>query len=305
MNSNSTGKQHPKRNDWFDWWLSDEQPGPKAQQQIRHFRVKQANSYRKRNVPTPKPPQVAPAADSDGKSLVINLSIPKIKPPKFDFIKVKNGKYQLDLKLTSLRTLAVIICGVILASVAFSHLFSRSSAPASTTGSEAAQAASNSNSLPKISGETQTAAGQNLQSGFSANSSNKATAPGGASPTFTPAVPITESELIKPTPIRTAYDPSRKVYTIMDSFRGAPLTINEQALPSLQPEANQAAVKENAAQVGIAQPISLPASTAYMVTDSKTNIQTVIFYVRNVLVYVNSLVQHSADDWKGYISLFQ
>jgi hypothetical protein len=91
----------------------------------------------------------------------------------------------------------------------------------------------------------------------------------------------------------------------MDSFRGAPLTINEQALPSLQPEANQAAVKENAAQVGIAQPISLPASTAYMVTDSKTNIQTVIFYVRNVLVYVNSLVQHSADDWKGYISLFQ
>jgi hypothetical protein len=164
MNSNSTGKQHPKRNDWFDWWLSDEQPGPKAQQQIRHFRVKQANSYRKRNVPTPKPPQVAPAADSDGKSLVINLSIPKIKPPKFDFIKVKNGKYQLDLKLTSLRTLAVIICGVILASVAFSHLFSRSSAPASTTGSEAAQAASNSNSLPKISGETQTAAGQNLQS---------------------------------------------------------------------------------------------------------------------------------------------
>ncbi|MDB5160657.1 MAG: hypothetical protein JWO96_37 [Candidatus Saccharibacteria bacterium] len=78
--------RYSRRDDWFDWWLSDEPPGLEARQKIRQKRVERANTYRPRemvgapvvNAPTPT-------------NITINLQFPKIKIPAARLAKLRSS----------------------------------------------------------------------------------------------------------------------------------------------------------------------------------------------------------------------
>jgi hypothetical protein len=298
-----------RRSDWFDWWLADEAPAPAAREEIRRFRVKQANTYKRRG---PSAEQTANHAatqpNSDGKSLVINLSIPKIKLPKLNYIKITTKNNQINLKINDPKALAVVVCSAALALLVLGHLFSHHSPAGTTSNPEIAAASSAAPTTTSLSGAQSTTAQapQTAGSSSSAKTSAKKLPAGGSSPDFTPAVPVTKPDLANSPPVRSAYDASRGVYTVMDTFKGAPVTINEQKLASSDPKSAQDAVKQNADQISAKDPVTLAnGSTAYMITDSKTGSQTIIFAVRNVLIYVNSLASHTNSDWRDYLNLFQ
>jgi hypothetical protein len=297
-----------KRSDWFDWWLSDEAPAPAAREEIRRFRVKQANTY-KRRAPSAKQASRNAAAQpqSDGKNLVINLTMPKIRLPKFDFIKISTKNNQLNLKVTNPRALAITACTAVLAVVVLAHVFGHHAPSAASGNTEIAKASLGTPGTASLSG----AQASNAQSPQAASTSaGKATAAktaaSGSKPKFTPVVPVTKPDLANSPFARSAYDDSSGIYTVMDTFKGAPVTINEQDLGSSDAKANQEAVKQNADQIKADQPITLGnGATAYVATNDQNHNQTAVLAVGKILIYVNSIATHSNSDWRDYLNLFQ
>jgi hypothetical protein len=297
----STPKQN--RKDWLDW-LSDDLPSQKVKEELRSFRVKQANAYRSRTQkPIHSSDKVVNQPAPNGKSLVVNLSIPKVKIPKLNFVKANADGYQLDLQINDTRNLIIGACVALLLIMGVSHLFSRHSAGIETSkpvisSGAVPTAAPVSSPSTSVLGESKTA-----QPSTAAKSSNSASASNKPKPSFLPAVPSNKPELANSIPVRTAYDSTRGVYTFMDTFKDAPLTVNEQSI-SGESTSPQTAVKQNADKFGAAQPLNLAGGTAYTGVDKDTKFQIIVFSVRNVLVVVNSISQHNASDWTSYLNSF-
>jgi hypothetical protein len=287
-----------KRSDWFDWWMADESPAPVAREEIRRARVARANTYNRR---TPPPrPLVKPAEvkSADGKSLVINLTMPNIK--------VDTGKNQINLKINDPRALVITACSLIIISVVLTRVFTHHSSSI-VTSPEITTAAKTMPTVSNVSGaQTVKAQAPQAADASTAKASTAKAATTGSKPKFTPVVPVIKPELANSPFARSAYDDSRGVYTVMDTFKGAPVTINEQTLPSSDTNANQQAVKQNADQIKASQIVTLRNNfTAYVATNSQNHNQTAVFAVKNVLIYINSITTHSSDDWRDYLNLFQ
>jgi hypothetical protein len=297
--------RNPKQNrkDWLDW-LSDDLPTQKVREELRSFRVKQANTYKSRvQQPIHNAAKTVNLARSDGKTLVINLSMPKFKVPKLNFIKAGTNGYQLDLQINDTRNLIIGAGVVLLLVTGVSHLFSQDSTVTETSkpivsSSVVPGTATVSSQSTSVLGESKTAQPSTASKNSSSSSSSSK-----LKPSFLPAVPSNKPELANSIPVRTAYDSSRGVYTFMDTFKGAPLTVNEQSL-SGESASYQSSVKQNADKFGATQALTLAGGTAYVGVDKDTKFQIIVFSVRNVLVVVNSIAQHNASDWTPYLNSF-
>jgi hypothetical protein len=128
--------------------------------------------------------------------------------------------------------------------------------------------------------------------------------PGSTYPTFTPVVPKTKPELASLATGKTAYDSQHNTYSYKDTLRGTSFLVSEQPVPSTF-KSTQEAVTKIAASVGAKEPILLSRGQAYIYTDNRSNAQTVVAAVKNLLVFINSPFRHDPAEWKDYLENLQ
>jgi hypothetical protein len=293
-------KQGSQTKDWLDWWLSDEPPSPAAKQDIRQKRVEQANTYQRRNFTPALAAGPAAAANPSVKTIEINLRLPKLKG--LHGLGAESAKLASGIRQSRRRS-AVWSAAALLAILALIAVVFRGPSPADQTQS-AAQKAASSNAITSLPASAQAPAlpTPNNQASLAAKTTVKQ-ASSTNKPSFTPVVPKSQPQLANSTFGRTAYDPGRDVYTIMDTYLGSPLTINETAIPSNQNA--QQALNQSASQIGAAQGLSVSGVTAFVQPNTSSGSQTAVFALHGVLVYVNSPKVHSLDQWKTYLESLQ
>lgn len=276
--------------DLWDWWLGDEPPPAAARQEIRAQRVRQANSYRPRIAPAPPIAAVgSEAAMGEVRSVVINLKLPKIQDVRLKAIlnplRGSHGKRNSTVVLSILGLVAFI-------------MLTNTPAPAAQKTQPATQTVSagstKTTATPLLAGNSPAS---NSSLNTAASGSNPSVLGASTSPSFVPVVPVNEPQLAKSQFGRTAYDSDAGIYTIVDSFDGGPVTINEKV-------AAQATLSQVAAQINAGQPIALTGGGTAYITLPGSGSQSAVFSLRGVTVVINSQVVHSAQDWKNYIQTF-
>src|SRR5581483_11946141 len=74
----NSSQNRPSKDIW-DWWLSDEPPSAAAREEIRRKKLERANTYRPRSSSLQSAAAAVSSDCQDVKSVVINLSLPKLE----------------------------------------------------------------------------------------------------------------------------------------------------------------------------------------------------------------------------------
>jgi hypothetical protein len=119
---------------------------------------------------------------------------------------------------------------------------------------------------------------------------------------FSPVVPVGESQLADMG--STNYNSAHNSYTYDDLFFAEPLQVSEQPIPSSYENA-AGAVEQIANYLHAATPISTSSGTAYMNTNTKSGLQTVVFSTKGLLILIQSSYQHTTAEWPMYLNSLQ
>jgi hypothetical protein len=286
------------RRDYWDWWLSDEQPSAAAREEIRRQRVKAANTYRARGLNNQSAQPAAAADYNEINSVIINLRVPSL-----DELKASKTGQVVSKYLPGRRAKAAVLAVAVLICLL---LFRGGPAvsPKTQSGAGVKPAASayplTAKDSPLSKADSQIAGSQAQPVGGGSVLSQSAKS---SRLSFKPVVPKAKPELAQSAFGQTAYDHSTGVYTFIDTYMGKPLTVNETSVTSNYKSDADAAI-QNATQNNASTPLSYSEGTAYVQSPSSGS-QSVILAFRGVLVFINSPVSHSQSEWADYINSLQ
>ncbi len=122
------------------------------------------------------------------------------------------------------------------------------------------------------------------------------------SPTFKPVAPKSKPNLAQGSSQATSFDGKLDSYSFTDSLNGVPLTVSQQPIPATFSSASQAlssVAKSMNAKTIIPTSSGLP---AYEVFNANTSIQSLVFTMNNLLIFIQSNFQHSNAEWTNYIN---
>jgi hypothetical protein len=122
-----------------------------------------------------------------------------------------------------------------------------------------------------------------------------------AKPKFAPVTPASKSDLAQGKDGQTAYDTLHNTFSYTDTLAGQQLTVSQQPLPSKFKSAEEA-VTSIAKDIKATQPILTKQGTAYAMTDPKSNAQTIVFSLNNLLIFINSPFTHQSGEWINYLN---
>lgn len=122
------------------------------------------------------------------------------------------------------------------------------------------------------------------------------------SPTYTPVVPETKSELASTKTAGTGFDGTRDTYSYQDSISGLAFTVSQQPMPS-DNATPQAKIDKIAKAIGGTTVVKIPNGTkGYISGDVKSGNQVIVFTLHNLLVFIQSPFSHPPSDWETYIA---
>lgn len=121
-----------------------------------------------------------------------------------------------------------------------------------------------------------------------------------AKPTFKPLAPQSSATAATSGTPQVAYDSARNTYSFTDVLKQKPIVVSQQPIPSKFSDANTA-VSKIAIAMGAKESVDTAIGTAYVLTDTKANAQTIVFTKNNLLVFIQSPFTHPNEDWKHYI----
>jgi hypothetical protein len=125
-----------------------------------------------------------------------------------------------------------------------------------------------------------------------------------AKPTFVPVAPKTKPQLAEAQSRATAFDGKRDSYSYTDAFQGMPFTVSQQPLPANFSSATQA-VAMVAKSIGATATLKTLGTIAYEATDTKSQSQTIVFSIDNLLIFIQSGFTHDSNTWENYIASLQ
>jgi hypothetical protein len=280
-------------NDTWAQWLADEPPAAGAEAELRQRRVQQANSYQPRPVAPPLtpptaavPPQSSTPISAPNTTPAATVSI-QIHMPSFRGSRVARAvqaAWQSLRRLSNWYTSQFALNRA--RTVGFSALLTLAVVGAFILPL-----------LHLIHGGADHATG----------SSAGALSPKYSKPPFTVVVPSSKPKLATPDGVHAAYDGTKNVYTYSDSIGGNGFIVSEQPIPE---QFNAAADAINSIGPKIYGPtaanstVNTFAGDAY-VTLSNKGAQTIVFSVRNLLMFIQSAHKFSDTAIQDYINSMQ
>jgi len=121
----------------------------------------------------------------------------------------------------------------------------------------------------------------------------------GYKPLLPPVRTDTNVAIPKPT-----YDQQRQLYTFNDVYKGAKLTINQQAVPD-KLKGNDTEIKKLATNLGMTDTFSTTIGMAHIVTSKESGVQRLFVINNKMLMFIQSTQTVSNVDWVNYIQDLQ
>jgi hypothetical protein len=142
---------------------------------------------------------------------------------------------------------------------------------------------------------------QKIEAAKLARAKVAAAVPARSSPSFVPLVPKDKPQLgdYSSKNKSIAYDGNRDTYSFIDILDANNLTVSEQPLPTGMGTTSQT-IATIARQIGAKDPILLKNDTAY-IKSVKNGGQTIVFSMKDLLVFINSPFDHPDEAYKAYI----
>jgi|GEM_PF-3497418 hypothetical protein len=141
--------------------------------------------------------------------------------------------------------------------------------------------------------------------GLAATVSGGTTAPdiSAPKPDFAPMVPAGKSNLATPDNTHSRYDATKQSYSYIDNIDGKQFTVSQQKVDSTADA--QTAVTQAAKNLNALIPLKTNQGGAYLLTNQKYNSQTIVFSLKDYLLFIQSSTVLTNDQWATYINSLQ
>jgi hypothetical protein len=123
-------------------------------------------------------------------------------------------------------------------------------------------------------------------------------------PTFLPTVPSDKQELVTPDGTHSRYDKAKGTYSFVDTINGQQFTVSQQVLPGGSSSA-QTTVDAAAKSLKASSKLTTGWGTAYILTNQKYHSQTIVFSVKDHLLFIQSAFTLTNTQWLNYINTLQ
>ena len=100
------------------------------------------------------------------------------------------------------------------------------------------------------------------------------------------------------------YDEAKKLYSFYDSYKGANLTVDQQAVPE-KLKTSKTAVRELATSIGANDTFTTTLGTVYISSSEDANTQRMMLVSDKMLMFIQSTKTLSNMDWVAYIQNLQ
>ena len=100
------------------------------------------------------------------------------------------------------------------------------------------------------------------------------------------------------------YDEAKKLYSFYDSYKGANLTVDQQAVPE-KLKTSKTAVRELAASIGANDTFTTTLGTVYISSSEDANTQRMMLVSDKMLMFIQSTKTLPNTDWVVYIQSLQ
>lgn len=121
-----------------------------------------------------------------------------------------------------------------------------------------------------------------------------------STPTFKPLVPNDKKDLANSNGTTSKYIPDRQLYTYLDTYLGAQVTVSEQPAPENLVK-NSDELAKLAASIGAKDKVDTAFGPAYIATSQNGTSQRVVTVQRGLLIFIETIKKYDNDAWKLYI----
>jgi hypothetical protein len=122
---------------------------------------------------------------------------------------------------------------------------------------------------------------------------------------YKPLVPPANSDTAQTAAIpKPAYDQQRHFYTFNDIYKGANVTVDQQAVPT-KLKGSDTEVKKLAASIGATDSFTTTLGKVYIVTSKESGTQRLVLTNEKMLMFIQSTKTVSNADWVTYIQNLQ
>lgn len=260
---------------WTEW-LADGKPPVEASQELRQKRVEHANAYVPRAAHKGTSAANEKPKENPSGGVSIQINIPEFRKPEFTRSKAKLKEWW-TLARPYLTRSRVIGASIVLAVIVL--LF----------GTLAILRYQNN---------------RHATNSPSSNKQQKASNSGKYPPTFQPTVPSAKPELATPDGVHSRFEPTKEVYTFLDTIDGKSFIVSQQHLATTKLAEETAATASKGLGAGVEQ-FKTGWGTAYEITNTKYNSQTIIFNVHENLLNIRASFALRNDQWTTYINSLQ
>jgi hypothetical protein len=123
-------------------------------------------------------------------------------------------------------------------------------------------------------------------------------------PNFLPTVPSDKQELVTPDGTHSRYDKTKHTYSFVDTINGQQFTVSQQVLSGGASTA-QTTVDAAAKSLKATTKLTTGWGTAYILTNQKYHSQTIVFSVKDHLLFIQSAFTLTNTQWLNYINTLQ
>lgn len=120
---------------------------------------------------------------------------------------------------------------------------------------------------------------------------------------YKPLVPAPRVEG-EPSPTKPVYNSQKKLYTFNDQYKGARLTVDQQAIPD-KLRGNEEEIQKIADSIGADQSFTTTAGKVYIYTGEKGGSQRLLLANNKMLMFIQSTQQIDNASWVNYIQDLQ
>ncbi len=142
---------------------------------------------------------------------------------------------------------------------------------------------------------------QDNKAAQAAKADSSASAPVATKPSFTPVVPGAKASLGTPDNVHSRYDATKKSYSFLDTLDGKQITVSQQQLPANGTTASDTVAKV-AKSLNATTQFKTGYGTVYAFTSQKYGYQSLVFSIRDLLMFANSPSAISNSKWIDYIN---